>query len=376
MKVRITPNVNDEALHHVVDVMANPALMLNSSGIVCHVNRSGQAYFSRLSQVVLGSQLDDLLASSTGEWAQRIAEVAASGQTRTWNFCDESAAPLHKLTADLVPWLDQTGRTEWILMILDGAPEEPTRSLNPTCAGPASLLQDFRSRFISMASHEFRTPLSVIYSSAELLEHFGAQWPIEKQHKHLKRIQAHVRNMINLLDDALLIDRIDSSNVTFKPGPIDLAHTCRKLIDEVRHDEDSQHAMTLAFQGTCTEVVGDEQLLRYIVLNLLSNAVKYSPPDRAIGLDVICREEGVTLIVRDEGRGIPAADLPHVFERFQRASNVGSIPGTGLGLSIVKYAVDLLGGTIDLDSRLGHGTCVKVTLPAFARQPEAAGGHD
>ncbi len=356
----------DRSLRRLVEVTANPTLLLNPAGIIRYANRAGLAYFGQRSPEVLGRNLGDLLAAPPREWQQRLDEITAMGQSRTWEFCDESVTASPKRLIDLIPWPDSVGQTRWILMIVETTSElriaEEDRG-QPSDL-PASRREEFRSRFISMASHEFRTPLSVIYSSAELLEHFGAQWPIEKQRKHLKRIQAHVRNMINLLDDAMMIDQIDSGNITFSPMPIDVMQICRKLVDEVQRGEGAEHKMTLNFQGDGAVQKADEQWLRHILLNLLTNAVKYSPPASSVSVDVTCRDGQIILIVQDEGLGIPAADVPHVFERFHRANNVGSIPGTGLGLAIVKYAVDLHGGAVEIESQMQRGTTVRVVLRA------------
>jgi signal transduction histidine kinase len=358
-------NLIDESLYQLVEVMSSPAFLLNSSGMIHYANHAGLVYFGQPSQAMMGRNLDDMFSTSTREWRRRVEDVMATGQAQTWDIPDGQAEPRPMWTADLVPWPDHLGRTQCIVMLLEAASEQiPAREDQARLiTSQMTTEQSLRSRFVSMASHEFRTPLSVIYSSAELLEHFGAQWPIEKQRKHVKRIQAQVRHMINLLDDATTIDRIDAGRVMFSPMPIDLVQVCRKWVDEVQQETGADHRIAVNFQGMGTTTVADEQLLRYILLNLLSNAVTYSPPASLIRLAVSCQAEYLALSVQDEGIGIPAADRPHVFERFQRGGNVRHIPGTGLGLSIVKDLVDLYGGSLQLDSELQQGTTVSVTLP-------------
>ena len=356
---------NDTSLSRLLEAISKPALMVNASGVIRCANRAGWVYLGLFPQHMQGDGPDDIFSWPTDEWQQRITEALATHRPQSWEF--SGGGPLPRLKVELIPWPTEPEQPPWVVMILedlaasDGVDEAP-RQVSHSAAG----LNQFRSRFISMASHEFRTPLSVIYSSAELLEHFGAQWPIEKQHKHLKRIQAHVRNMINLLDDAVMLDRIDSGSITPHPGPIDLAQVCRRIADEFQRGEGAEHEVVVNQQGASHGVMADEPLLRYILFNLLSNAAKYSPAAKAIRFDLTCQADQITLLVHDEGMGIPADEISQVFERFYRASNVGSLPGTGLGLPIVKYLVDLQGGTIQLESQINAGTTVTVKLPMEA----------
>jgi len=224
-------------------------------------------------------------------------------------------------------------------------------------------LGELKSRFVSMTSHEFRTPLSTILSSSELLEHYGSQWTEDKRLQHLRRIQAAVNNMVQLLGDVLIIGRAEAGKLEFNPAPLDLAQFCRDLVEEMQLGAGAHHTITFGSQGECAEAHVDEKLLRQILSNLISNAVKYSPQGGPVRLELTCGEREAVLQVQDQGIGIPPPDQAHLFETFHRARNVENIPGTGLGLTIVKKSVDLHGGTIAVKSQVGAGTTVTVTLP-------------
>jgi PAS domain S-box-containing protein len=224
-------------------------------------------------------------------------------------------------------------------------------------------LNELKSRFVSMASHEFRTPLTGILSSAELLQEYGARWTEERKLVHLRRIQASVQHMTSLLNDVLVIGKADAGKLEFKPAPLDLVKLCRELVEEMQLSAGAKHTLTFASQVKSAPASMDENLLRHIVSNLLSNAIKYSPQGGEVQCTLTCQADQAILQVKDQGIGIPLEDQAHLFETFHRASNIRNIPGTGLGLAIVKRSVDSHGGTINVSSQVGVGTTVTVTLP-------------
>ena len=223
-------------------------------------------------------------------------------------------------------------------------------------------LNDLKSRFVAMASHEFRTPLATILSSAELIERFGAKWGPEKIEKHLGRIQQNVQNMVELLDDILVLGRDGVKQLSFKPAPLSLKPFVDKVVEEIEQGLGAQHELVLINKAALTELHVDEKLLRLVLNNLLSNAIKYSEAGSTVRVAVTQAGEQVTFVVEDEGIGIPEEDFPRLFESFHRAGNVGRIGGTGLGLAIVKRAVDLHAGRITCQSTPGIGTTFSVTL--------------
>ena len=224
-------------------------------------------------------------------------------------------------------------------------------------------LGELKSRFVSMTSHEFRTPLSTILSSAELLEHYGSKWTDERKLVHFHRIQTAVQNMTYLMDSVLFIGRAEAGKLEFNPVSLELVQFCRDLVEEMQLSAGPQHAINFVSQDERIQARVDEKLLRQILANLISNAVKYSPQGSTVHCELACQPDQAIFRVKDAGIGIPPEDQTRLFETFQRAKNVGNISGTGLGLTIVKKCVDLHGGTIGVESQLGAGTTFTVVLP-------------
>jgi signal transduction histidine kinase len=214
-----------------------------------------------------------------------------------------------------------------------------------------------------MTSHEFRTPLTTILSSTELLEKYHHKFTPEKKQQHFTRIKIATHRMVQLLDDVLLIGKAESGKLTFSPAPLDLREFCNELVEEVQASSGSQHNINYLVRGPEQSACMDEKLLRQILFNLLSNAIKYSPIASTVYFQLKFQDKAVVFEVKDQGIGIPLEDQKHLFETFHRAKNVGTIPGTGLGLAIVKKSVDLHGGQIVVESVVGVGTTFIVTLP-------------
>jgi PAS domain S-box-containing protein len=227
----------------------------------------------------------------------------------------------------------------------------------------ATELSELKSRFISMISHEFRTPLATILSSSELVKRYHQRLSAEKRDAHLSTIMTQVHHMTEMLNNVLTISRAEKVGLPFSPRQMEVKPFCEALMEEIQLSYDSTHQMQLSVQDKCQAIHADETLLRQILANLLSNAVKYSPPDSCIRLDIDCGEAGVMLRVQDEGMGIPEEAQKHLFQDFFRAKNVEIISGTGLGLAIVKRAVEAHHGTITFESAVGKGTTFCVTLP-------------
>ena len=229
-------------------------------------------------------------------------------------------------------------------------------------------LSALKIRFFSMASHEFRTPLSTILAAAQLLENCDEWTETEKRMRNLHRIQYSVKNTIQLLDDILTINRAETGKLEFNPQFLDLPKVCGQLLEELRLSVGAKHNINFVCLGQCSNAYLDEKLLRSIITNLLSNAIKYS----ASGSNIYFNLEGdlnqVNLRIKDEGIGILEDDRKQLFEPFHRGKNVRNIPGTGLGLVVVKKCVELHGGSISVHSEVGVGTTFIVNLPLTQRR--------
>jgi PAS domain S-box-containing protein len=226
-------------------------------------------------------------------------------------------------------------------------------------------LSELKTSFVSMVSHEFRTPLAVILSSAELLKNHLERLPPNVREEQLAAICGSTKHMSKMIDEVLLLGKVEGGQMRFAPAPLDLGELCVRLIDEMHSATQRRCPIELHAPERSVEAEGDEALLRHILANLLSNAVKYSASGEPVRLEVQRDGTHAILTVADRGVGIPAADLPKIFQAFQRAGNVGQIAGTGLGLVIVQRCVELHGGTIELQSEIGKGTRVTVRLPLF-----------
>lgn len=224
-------------------------------------------------------------------------------------------------------------------------------------------LNQLQTQFIRTVSHEYRTPLAVISACSQLLENNASPQDKDKQLRNCKRIQAAVKYMVGLLENVLYFNQAESGKVTFNPVMLELSPFCTQLVEEcLLLASDGHRIEILGCKPDCT-IYADENLLQQILSNLLSNGMKYSPPGSEIVLKVACKRDRVIFQVCDRGIGIPLDEQSHIFDPFHRAANVGTIRGTGMGLAIVKRAVDLHRGTIAVESEVGVGTTVTVTLP-------------
>jgi PAS domain S-box-containing protein len=226
-------------------------------------------------------------------------------------------------------------------------------------------LSQLKNNFVSMVSHEFRTPLGVIQSSAEILHDYLDRLAPDERQEHLASITKNTRRMAGLMEEVLVLGRLDAGKLPFDPSPVDLAVLLTRLVDEAHSATDYLSPIELRAENLPALVRIDEKLVTHILSNLLSNAVKYSPPGTPVEFSAQLRQHQLEFCVRDRGIGVPESDQPRLFEAFHRGANVGHRAGTGLGLVIVKRCVELHGGRLELKSRLGEGTTVTVWLPAL-----------
>ena len=225
-------------------------------------------------------------------------------------------------------------------------------------------LSAIKTRFFSMASHEFRTPLSTVLAAAQLIEKSPSVWQdANKRSRNLNRIQNSVKHMVQLLDDILTINRAETGKLEFNPKPLRLEKICLHCVEEMQLSAGSEHQITFHCPQQGVRVNLDEKLMRSIMANLLSNAIKYSPQGGEVKVSLEFLTDKVLIQIKDQGIGIPANYLKQLFEPFHRGQNVSRIPGTGLGLVVVKKCVDLHQGEIHLSSEINVGTTVIVTLP-------------
>ncbi len=226
-----------------------------------------------------------------------------------------------------------------------------------------------KNQQISMVSHEFRSPLSVIQMTAELLQEYGEVFSEDARGNHLRRIRNATESMNQLLEDVLTLGRLEAKTLQPVTTPLAVIKFCQELLEALRLNRMNQCVLQLCNLVGELQVYIEEKMLWHILNNLLTNSMKYSPNGGIISLTVSQVDDAVCFQVQDQGIGISELDQKRLFEPFQRATNVGNIPGTGLGLAIVKHLVDLHQGRIEVTSQLGVGTVFAVTLPI---KPNAA----
>jgi signal transduction histidine kinase len=226
-----------------------------------------------------------------------------------------------------------------------------------------------KSNFVSMVSHEFRTPLGVIMSAAEVLSRYFDRLPPAKRERHLEMIFRSTKNLAGLIEEVLLLGRVEEGRLRFAPVPLDLDKLCRALCDELLSATNGACPIHFTAANSLEGAVSDEAVLRHVLCNLLTNAVKYSEPGTPVEFHAERRGSDVVFTIRDRGIGIAPEDQAQLFSSFMRGGNVGTRPGTGLGLVVAQRCVHLHGGTLSIDSALGQGTTATVTLPVFTDPP-------
>jgi PAS domain S-box-containing protein len=227
-------------------------------------------------------------------------------------------------------------------------------------------LNEMKSRFVSLASHEFKTPLSVILSSVSLISKYDETGDHGKLLTHVHRIKANVSNLKQILDDFLSAEKLDAGLVVLRPSLLNLRNFIQEIVNDFQDACKPGQQIYWEAQGDLPTITLDGHLLRNILVNLLSNAIKYSPGNSPIRLTACANPASLTIRVEDSGIGIPPEDLPRLFQRFFRGENTAGTSGTGLGLSIVKKYVDLMSGTIEVSSIVREGTTFTVILPQQA----------
>ena len=221
---------------------------------------------------------------------------------------------------------------------------------------------NLRTRFVSMVSHEFRTPLATIQSAVDLLSNYLEKMTPEQRQTRLNKIKSQITHMTLLLEDVLTVGRIETGKITFEPAKFNLNKLARAIVSETKNSANKEIDYVYFCNMPEQSIFADQKLMRQIITNLLSNAVKYSAEGSSIELLIHFTEDRIMLQVKDSGIGIPLVDQPHLFDPFHRGTNVGSIQGTGLGLAITKHAVDIHKGTIEYTSTFGVGTTFTVYI--------------
>lgn len=224
-------------------------------------------------------------------------------------------------------------------------------------------LGQLKSRFVSMASHEFRTPLSAIQLSSVLIGKYTEDFHNPNITKHIGRIKSSVGNLTGILNDFLSIERLEAGKTEAQLNEFDIVAFATEITEEMQLTAKQNQRIIYAHTGGGSVVKLDQALLKNCIINIIGNAIKYSGEDTAIEFSTAINHKNLTITVKDNGIGIPEADQKHLFEAFFRAHNTGNIPGTGLGLNIVTRYTGLMQGTINFESKVNQGTSFVLTFP-------------
>ncbi len=222
---------------------------------------------------------------------------------------------------------------------------------------------DLKTRFISLVSHEFRTPMTIIRSAAQMIDKFKEKLSDDEKTEKIKRILVTVDTMSDILENVLFIGKTDSGTVSLNPRQVDLKEYCLNIINDLQLGLNIRRNVNFTTASDDNTTYVDIKLLRHILFNLLSNAIKFSDENTTIDFMLECHRDRSVFTIKDYGIGIPAEEQEKIFELFYRARNTGAVSGTGLGMSVIIRSVKLQGGKIELTSKVNSGTTIKVTIP-------------
>jgi len=356
-------------------------MLLTADGIVSKINQNLLNFSGFSSKEIVGLYLWDTPIFNQYLASKKILKNAFNQAVKGEKISYETdiisvEKRVKNIDLFLLPIKDGKGK---VAMLIATAREVSYRPLVPTeniefhdsfsSEATERELAQLKSKFVTMVSHEFRTPMSTILLSSGLLETYGNQWSEERKKTHFQRIKSAINRLTELLDEVLVIGKAEAGKFELKPEPLNLEIFCRNLVEEWKNYV-ADRLIRFSYHGNIPKVKMDAELLKQILSHLLSNALKYSPVEEAIDFEVNCvdsldsQENGVAIFkIRDRGIGIPPEQQKQLFETFFRASNVGTISGTGLGLAIVRFLVDMHGGKITVESEVDVGTMITVNLP-------------
>jgi PAS domain S-box-containing protein len=345
---------------HLTDLQGNillsNAAAIRDSGYAADelIGRNLAEFLTERSHATLVSKFPDLLHGERVR--QEIEFVRRDGSVAIMD-CSGAAV------------MDEEGQPETLVIVQrDVTEQRRAQDMLERALHKERELGELKSRFVSMASHEFRTPLSTILAMTETLSVYRTRLTEEQIDQRLGKIREQIAYLKDIMEDFLQLARIQSGRIDFHPAPLDLDVLCREMIDEFESRPSMTRTICYKYPSAPRLVALDKKLMRQIISNLLSNAIKYSFPHTPIYVSLDYEQENgqenACLSVQDSGIGIPPDDLKHLFEPFHRATNVDTIPGTGIGLTITKQSVDLHQGHITINSEIGRGTTITICIPA------------
>ena len=329
-------------------------------GYLNRYQHTGEPHIIGIGREVTGLKKD----GTTFPFRLAVSQVQFSGRKIYTGFIHdlsrekEAEEQLREYAAHLEEEVEK--RTIWLketVAALEEAKEEVSQSLEKE-----KELGQLKSRFVSMASHEFRTPLSAIQLSASLIDKYAQPFDNPNIGKHVKRIKNAVGNLTTILNDFLSLEKLEAGKVEPSFASFDVVKLSEEITEEMQVIAKENQNIIYQHTGTASNISLDGNLLKNCVINLIGNAIKYSGENTFIEFNTEVTENECIVTIKDDGIGIPEADQKHLFEAFFRAHNTGNIPGTGLGLNIVGRYVNLMNGKIDFESNVNKGTTFTLTF--------------
>jgi PAS domain S-box-containing protein len=360
----------------LIEFAPDPIIIIDAEGMITLANKRAEESFGYLQDELMGQPIEilvpehlrDLYKDHRASYTEPLTphtmgtnlDLNAQRKNGTEFPVKIGLSPIQTETDTLI-----------MAYIIDVTADKRLEASLRTALAKERELNELKTNFTSMVSHEFRTPLSVILYSSEMLITYNDRMDPERQLDKLKKISQQAKRLNRFTDDILTITRSESVGFEFNPTQLNVIALCKEIIEEVQVGYRNGVSIDFTHQADLGTVWIDAYLFTHILQNLASNAMKYSSGGSKVHVHLACSQGELTLEVKDAGIGIPQEHQGKLFESFRRATNVGQIPGTGVGLTIVKRAVDTYGGTIEFESIEGQGTTFIVKLPNTSGEAEA-----
>ncbi len=359
---------SEEKFRAIFNEVPDVILIVGEDARILSVNRAVRGLLGYSVDELIGQPFWRLLPQGAAivgdDWVASVTAIRQSVRAFDFLKADGTTCPM-EWSAVLIPWDNRRAVLATLRDITEHRLLEEERlkaELLYLQIQKERELVALREQFINTISHEFRTPLAVIQSSSDLLEHYRERLSVGHQIDHLREIKRQVRRMADMIEDVLKISKARAGKLKFRPALLNVNDFCRSLLSQVQRTASDKHRLVFTADAD-HQAYMDERLLTHILINLLTNAVKYSPEGGEVQLKLWADGDDLVFEVNDPGIGIPLEDQRQLFEPFHRAANVGDIEGSGLGLVVVKDSVMLHGGTLQFHSQPGHGTTFSVRLP-------------
>lgn len=356
-----------EQLRSLINNVKDYAIcMLDSEGRILEWNEGAQNIYQYSESEVLGKKIDFLYTyddQKAGIPDYNLNKAAAEGRYETEGFRVNKAGNCFWADAYITGIYHPDGKIKGFTKVSrDFTVRKKLEEETEKALQKEKELNELKSSFVSMASHEFRTPLSSILFSASLIGKYSEPGQQEKREKHIEKIKSNVWTLSGILEEFLSIEKIEKGKITAKLEKCDCTQLIQMICNEMKGIAKTGQKIIYTNQNK-DEIVTDPILFKQVLVNLLSNAIKYSPENSIVTVNTYSENSLIYISVKDEGIGISNEDQKHLFERFFRASNSGGIEGTGLGLHLVRQYLNLLNGSIRISSKEGEGTEFTVSFP-------------